>query len=83
MGTGAGSHALLVARHACRVVATGINPRALNVTAFNALLNGAANVECRQGDFYGPSTAWTFDFVSMNPRLSSRRTRYIYRDSNR
>ena len=36
MGTGAGVHALLAARHASRVVAADINPRALNVTAFNA-----------------------------------------------
>ena len=84
MGTGAGVHALLAARHARHVVATDINPRALNVTAFNALLNGAANVECRQGDFYEPINGETFDFIAMNPPfVISPDARYIYRDSNR
>jgi SAM-dependent methyltransferase len=84
IGTGAGAHALLAARHASRVVATDINPRALNVTAFNAALNGVINVECRHGDFYEPVNGETFDFISMNPPfVISPDTRYVYRDSDR
>lgn len=67
VGTGNGVQALLAARHACRVVATDINPRALNVTAFNALLNGVANIECRRGSFYEPVDGEIFDFISINP----------------
>ncbi len=51
LGTGNGVQALLAARHAKHVIATDINPRCLNVTAFNARLNGLDHVECRQGKF--------------------------------
>jgi Methylase of polypeptide chain release factors len=67
MGTGSGVQALLASRHAGRVVATDINPRALNLTAFNALLNGVGNIECRQGSFYEAVDGETFDFISTNP----------------
>ena len=40
LGTGCGIQALLAARHAERVVATDVNPRALGFAAFNAALNG-------------------------------------------
>jgi Methyltransferase small domain len=84
MGTGSGVHALLASRHARHVVATDINPRALNMTAFNALLNGVGNIECRQGSFYEPVDGETFDFISTNPPfVISPDTRYLYRDGNR
>ena len=84
IGTGNGVHALLAARHAGHVVATDINPRALNVTAFNALLNGVANIECRQGSFFEPVEDETFDFISTNPPfVISPDTRFLYRDGGR
>jgi len=39
VGTGNGIQALLLSRHASRVVATDINPRALAFAAFNLALN--------------------------------------------
>jgi len=40
IGTGNGAHALLVARHSDRVIATDLNARALAYTEINAALNG-------------------------------------------
>jgi hypothetical protein len=54
------------------------------VTAFNALLNGVANVECRPGSLFEPVDGETFDFISTNPPfVISPDTRYLYRDGNR
>ena len=84
MGTGSGVQALLASRHAGRVVATDINPRALNLTAFNSLLNGVGNIECRQGSFFEAVDGETFDFISTNPPfVISPDARYLYRDGNR
>jgi hypothetical protein len=56
----------------------------LNVTAFNARLNGLANVECRQGSFFEPVAGETFDLIVCNPPyVISPETRYIFRDGNR
>jgi hypothetical protein len=83
VGTGCGVQALLAARHARRVVATDINPRALNVTAFNARLNGLDNVECRQGSYFEPVAGETFDLVATNPPfVISPEARYIFRDGS-
>jgi methylase of polypeptide subunit release factors len=67
VGTGCGILALLAAAHSERVVATDINPRALNFTAFNALLNGLANIECREGSLLEPVAGETFDLIVCNP----------------
>lgn len=67
LGTGQGIQALLAARHCGRVVATDINPRALNFAAFNAALNGVRNVEFREGSLFEPVKGETFDLVVCNP----------------
>src|SRR4030081_1038241 len=67
LGTGCGYQAVLAARHAERVIATDVNPRALAFTSFNALLNGAPNVECRQGDRFAAVEGLTFDLIASNP----------------
>jgi methylase of polypeptide subunit release factors len=67
LGTGAGTHALLAARHAARVVGTDLNPRALELAELNARLNGVANVEWRQGDLAEPVRGEAFDLVVANP----------------
>ena len=48
LGTGCGFQAFLQVRHSDRVVAVDRNPRAVAIAAFNARLNGLANVECRE-----------------------------------
>jgi hypothetical protein len=81
LGTGCGFHALLASRHSERVIATDINPRAVGFAEFNAALNGLHNVECRQGDLFGPVEGNTFDLIVTNPPfvISPERT-YSYRD---
>jgi len=82
LGTGCGIAGLYAARYAERVVATDINPRALNFTAFNALLNEIRNVEVRQGSLFEPVAGETFDLVMSNPPyVISPDSDYQFRDS--
>lgn len=67
LGTGSGFQAFLAAHHSQRVVATDSNPRAVQIAAFNAALNGLDGVECRKGDLFEPVTGETFDLVVSNP----------------
>ncbi len=82
LGTGCGVQALLASRHCAEVVATDVSARALNMTAFNAALNGAANIECRLGSFFEPVEGETFDLITCNPPyVVSPRSDYIFRDA--
>jgi hypothetical protein len=82
VAAGCGVQALLAAKHSDRVVATDVSPRALRFLAFNAQLNGAANVECRLGNLFEPVEAERFELVTCNPPyVISPETRYLYRDS--
>ncbi|HKC92056.1 MAG TPA: methyltransferase [Candidatus Limnocylindria bacterium] len=67
VGTGCGVQAVFAARHAARVIACDINPRALNFAAFNAVLNGVTNMECRRGSFFDPVGTERFDLIVSNP----------------
>jgi Methyltransferase small domain len=80
--TGNGIQALLLAAHAERVVATDVNERALAYAAFNAALNGVANVETRPGSFFEPVEGEQFDLVVANPPyVVSPENAYLFRDS--
>ncbi len=82
LGTGCGVQALLASRHCAEVVATDVSPRALNMTAFNAALNGATNIECRLGSFFEPVEGETFDLITCNPPyVISPRSDYVFRDA--
>ena len=82
LGTGCGIQALLLAKHAERVVATDTNPRALAFAAFNAALNGIENVELRRGDGFEPLAGERFDVIVSNPPyVISPDTAHAYRDS--
>ena len=67
VGCGAGIHALLAAGHADWVIATDINPRALNFAAMNARLNGIHNVSFAAGSFFEPVCGEKFDLIVTNP----------------
>ena len=54
LGCGSGVLALLLAAQSDRVIATDLNPRAIELTELNAQLNGIVNVECRQGSLFDP-----------------------------
>jgi protein-L-isoaspartate O-methyltransferase len=81
VGTGSGIQAIWAARHCERVVAVDINPRALNLAAFNARLNDVENVEFRQGNLLEPVAGERFDLIVSNaPYVVSPDTRYAFRD---
>lgn len=82
LGTGCGIQALLAAKHAERVVATDVNPRALGLAAFNAALNGIHTIEFRLGDGFAPVQGERFDLIVANPPyVISPDASYAYRDS--
>ncbi|HEY2593813.1 MAG TPA: methyltransferase [Chloroflexota bacterium] len=82
LGTGSGYQAIYAARHARRVVATDVNPRAVAFARFNALLNGADNVEVRAGDGLAAVEGEAFDLIVCNPPFVISPDRaYTYRDS--
>ncbi len=67
LGTGCGIQALHASRHADRVVATDISPRALVLAALNAELNGVDNIEFRLGSLFEPVAGERFDRIVSNP----------------
>lgn len=67
LGCGSGTVSLALADGASRVVATDINPRAGELTRFNALLNGFRSIDVRQGDLFAPVAGETFDLVVAQP----------------
>ena len=67
LGTGCGIQALHAARHATRVIATDISERALQLAAFNAALNGFANIEFRRGSLFEPVAGERFGHIVSNP----------------
>jgi hypothetical protein len=82
LGTGCGIQALVAARHSDRVVATDVNPRALNFAAFNAALNGIENIEFRHGAGLEPVAGLRFDLIVSNPPyVISPDSDFAYRDS--
>ena len=67
LGTGCGIQALHAARHATRVIATDISPRALELAELNARLNGFTNIEFRLGSLFEPVAGESFGHVVSNP----------------
>jgi len=82
LGCGCGVHAFLAAPHSSRVAAVDLNPRAVRLAAFNARLNNISNVDCLEGDFFGPVAERQFDLIISNPPfVISPESRFIYRDA--
>jgi methylase of polypeptide subunit release factors len=67
LGTGTGVLALNAASRSEKVVATDLNPKAVEFARFNARLNGITNVECLQGDCFAPVAGRKFDLIFSNP----------------
>jgi release factor glutamine methyltransferase len=69
LGTGSGIAALVAARSgAGRVVATDVNPAAIQSVEENAQLHGSANIiTARQGDMFAPVRDERFDLIISNP----------------
>jgi methylase of polypeptide subunit release factors len=82
LGTGCGILAFLAAPHSNQVLAVDSNPRALNLAAFNAQLNGLSNVEFHGGNLFEPVRGQAFDLVVCNPPfVLGPRSRYLHTDS--
>jgi methylase of polypeptide subunit release factors len=82
IGTGNGIQALLLSRHADRVVATDVNERALRFAELNAALNGCTNVETRAGGFLEPVAGERFGTVVCSPPyVVSPESQLLYRDA--
>ncbi len=67
LGCGAGAVALWLATQLSHVVATDINPRALDLIRINAELNGISNIETREGDLFTAVRGESFDFITSQP----------------
>jgi SAM-dependent methyltransferase len=84
LGCGSGVQALLAARHAERVVATDINPRALELALLSAGLSGVENIDWREGDLFEPVSVERFDLVVSNPPFAISPGRELaFRDGGR
>jgi methylase of polypeptide subunit release factors len=66
LGTGCGVQALHLSRHAERVVATDVLPRALDLAAYGAALSGVTP-DLREGDMFAPVAGERFDLIVSNP----------------
>lgn len=72
LGCGSGALALLMSAACREVVATDINPRALQLARFNAALNGVRNVEWRLGNLFEPVAGERFDLIASQPPFLPR-----------
>ncbi len=78
-GTGIG--ALVLSRHAGRVVAADITARAAHFGRFNQLLNDCHNVDVAQGDLYEPVKGRLFDVIAAHPPyVPAESVTQVYRD---
>ena len=66
LGTGCGVQSLHLATHADRVVATDLNPRAVDLARTTAALNGL-DLDVREGSLYEPVADDRFDLIISNP----------------
>lgn len=73
IGTGSGLVALEAAQKAAKVVATDINPYAVDCARENVELNKVSNMEVLQGDLFQPVKGEKFDLILFNtPYLPTR-----------
>ncbi len=86
LGTGCGVQSLHLARHAEEIVATDLNPRALELARLTLLINDL-DVDLRLGSLYEPVAGERFDLITTNPPyvMSPPRTdadRLAYREGS-
>ena len=68
LGTGSGIQALHAARHAARVTATDVNPRALRFARLTLALSGAREADLREGSLFDPvPEGERYDLIVSNP----------------
>jgi len=82
LGTGSGTQALLLARHAMRVTAVDQNRHALARARLGQRLNGARNVEWIDAEGFDPVGAQRFDLIVANPSMISPGSAAVAGDSD-
>jgi tRNA1(Val) A37 N6-methylase TrmN6 len=81
MGCGGGFQSFQLARHCDEVVGLDINPRALSMARFSAVLNRMDNIDFRMSDFFSAVEGEKFDLIVSNPPfVISPESEYHYRD---
>ncbi|MEU4655824.1 class I SAM-dependent methyltransferase [Streptomyces sp. NPDC023723] len=82
LGTGSGIQALHASRHATRVTATDVNPRALHITGLTLALSGVPAADLREGSLFEPVRQdERYDLIVSNPPfVISPGARLTYRD---
>jgi methylase of polypeptide subunit release factors len=87
LGTGCGVQSLHLAQHVDTVVATDLNPRAIQLAGLTAKIN-SIELDLRQGDLFDPVAGEKFDVIVTNPPYvmspaSPDNERLTYREGNR
>ncbi|MEU4545489.1 class I SAM-dependent methyltransferase [Nonomuraea dietziae] len=67
LGTGCGVQVLHLAERADRIVATDLNPRAVELARLSWRLSGVTDVDARVGSLFEPVEGELFDLVVSNP----------------
>lgn len=84
LGTGCGVQVLHLAGRAEQIVATDLNPRALELARLSWELSGVEGIEARAGSMFEPVEGELFDLVVSNPPFviaPAREGRLTYRES--
>ncbi len=87
LGTGCGVQSLHLAQRVDTVVATDLNPRAIQLAGLTAKIN-SIELDLRQGDLFDPVADEEFDLIVTNPPYvmspaSQENERLTYREGNR
>lgn len=83
LGTGCGVQSLHLAAHAKTIVATDLNPRALELARLTTRLSGV-DADLRLGSLYEPVADESFDLIVSNPPfvISPPGERLVYREGD-
>ncbi|MBG0826882.1 class I SAM-dependent methyltransferase [Planomonospora sp. ID67723] len=82
LGTGCGVQVLHLVDRAEEIVATDVNPRALELARLSWALSGVEGVDARVGSLFEPVEGERFDLIVSNPPfVISPRGRFTYRES--
>ncbi|NUT45216.1 MAG: class I SAM-dependent methyltransferase [Thermoactinospora sp.] len=81
LGTGCGVQVLSLAGRAANIVATDLNPRAIELARLSWELSGISGVETRVGSLFEPVDGELFDLIVSNPPfVISPARRFTYRE---
>lgn len=67
LGCGSGFISIIASKHSKKVVGIDINPRAVNFSIFNSILNNISNCRFICGDLYTPIKREKYDLILSNP----------------